>query len=136
MRCTTKSGDGSSRLINGGVQNLVQTRLTKRNTRSAACHKTEDLAYLSRAQLQASLTARFTQLNVYATTLDHSLVRMRLEEAHRAAEAADQQAFDSLARSILDTLDCRRHLINDAHQQIIPALTKHTDPHSKGPASS
>ena len=126
----------SSRLINGGVQNIVETRLTKRNTRSAASHETQDLAYLSRAQLQASLTARFAQLNLYATTLDPSLVRIRLEEARRTAEAADQQAFDSVARSILDTLDCRRHLINDAHQQIIPALTKHTDPYSKGSASS
>lgn len=109
----------------------------KRGSRSSAAG-TRDLAFhLAQAQLQATLTAKFTLLKTYATNLDLSLVSIRLEAARKAAEAADQLRFDSLAHGIWVTLEKHYRTVHDVRQRLLDSeFPASSDPLTGVPAVS
>ena len=87
-------------------------------------------------QVQAKLTTKLTQLKAYATSLNLSLVSIRLEDARKAVEAKDQQKFELLARGIWDTLEEHYHNVNSARKDLlVPHFAAHLDPLAEGSAT-
>ena len=70
-------------------------------------------------QVQAILMAKYIQLKEYATSLNLSLVSIRLQEARNAVETADQQKFESLARGIWSTLEDHYNAVAAARKELL-----------------
>ena len=104
---------------------MAKAKSTKRSTRLSVA---KDLAKQTvHTHKQALLMAKYIQLKEYATSLNLSLVSIRLQEAHKAAESADQQKFESLARGIWNTLEGRYNPISAARKKLlVPNLSTPT----------
>ena len=103
-----------------------------RDTRLAA----EVAARIATDEARQSLLTQYAQLKDYATSFDFdaALVKIRLENAHNAVEALDKPKFESLAHSILTTLDEKLLKINTARERISNLLrsdnvVEKTSPH-------
>ena len=75
-----------------------------------------EVAEATKENTKQSLLAQFDKLKQYATSieLDARLVKIRLEDAHKAAESAEKEKFEKLARDILATLEERYNRITAA----------------------
>ena len=70
-------------------------------------------------QVQAKLAMQFSQLKAYATSVNLSIVSIRLEDAQKAADTGDQMKFDLTARGIWDTLEHHYRTINGLRQRLL-----------------
>lgn len=101
-------------------------------------------AEAAKTQTRQSLLAQYDQLKQYATSIDFdaSPVRIRLEDARKAADAVNELKFVQLARSISETLDERFNRITAARNiapkfsSSLPMVAPAESGSSQGPSDS
>ena len=81
---------------------------------------------------------KYEQLKSYATSIDLNAVKIRLNDAHKAAEAIDELKFESISCNIMTTLEERYDRIVTA-RACVPGFSRVSlppTPNSPSPQSS
>ena len=96
-----------------------------------------EVAEAATENTKQSLLAQYDKLKQYATSIeiDAGLVKIRLEDAHKAAESAEKEKFEQLARDILVTLEERYNRITAARYNT-PLFAKAASPVASDEPSS
>ena len=73
-----------------------------------------------KAAIRTTLLVKCNTLENYARSIDYALVKIRLGRALEAAEEADQNVYEDLSASVVETLDERLATIISSRDMLVP----------------